>query len=77
MDPTPVTEEVIIEEPAVAVDADARSEDSEPMEEETHDAEDQLKEPEPTLVPTDCSKVKPVFRNTDRRIEWDRSSSRR
>ena len=31
VDPTPITEEVIIEVPATAVDAEGRSEDSEPM----------------------------------------------
>ena len=65
--PSAATEEVITVEPTPAVDQDlrskinARSKDSEPMEEETHNAEDQLKEPEPTLVPIDCSKEKPVL----------------
>ena len=53
VDPTPATEEVI---------NDASSEKS-----ETHDAEVQLVEPEPPLIP-----VEPVFACRDRRTEWDR-----
>ena len=68
----------VADEPTPVPDQDlrskitARSEDSEEpmvMDEETHDAEDLQKDPEPTPVPIDVIKEKPVYKNKDHRTE--------
>ena len=65
VDPTPATVEVTIEVPAVAVKAEGRSEEYESMDD--HDAEAQLEEPAPPLIP-----VEPVFACVDRRTAWEK-----
>ena len=72
---TSTATEEVTDEPIPVGDQDlrckinARSEESEPMEEDTEDLQ---KDTEPTPVPIDVSKEKPVFKNTDCRTEWDR-----